>query len=130
MTEHDFEYAIRKDVRNNRIVREVDRARVRELWRWAGIGALLVLVLLFTALQHFELIRYGYRIERLRTERVEEERINRQLKLEIQTLRAPQWIERIATRELKLVAPAPDRTVVIERVTAPDPPSKGIVASR
>jgi cell division protein FtsL len=130
MNELDFEYAIRRDVRNNRIVREVDRARARELWRWAGVGALVVLVLLFTALQHFELIRYGYRLERLRAQRVEEERINRQLKLEIQTLRAPQWVERIAIRDLKLVAPPPERTVVIERVSAPAPPDKGIVASR
>ena len=28
-----FEYAIRKDVRNNPIVREVDEARQRELWK-------------------------------------------------------------------------------------------------
>jgi hypothetical protein len=27
-----FEYAIRKDVRNNTIVREVDERRQRELW--------------------------------------------------------------------------------------------------
>ena len=35
--EHDetFEYAIKKDVRNNPIVREVDERRQRELWsRW------------------------------------------------------------------------------------------------
>ena len=35
----DFEYAIKKDVRNNPIVREVDEARQRQLWRTAGIGA-------------------------------------------------------------------------------------------
>ena len=37
-----FEYAIKKDVRNNPIVREVDRERHRELWRSVGIGAFLV----------------------------------------------------------------------------------------
>ena len=31
-----FEYAIKKDVRNNPIVREVDEARQRELWRSVG----------------------------------------------------------------------------------------------
>ena len=34
----EFEYAIKKDVRNNPIVREVDEARQRQLWRSAGIG--------------------------------------------------------------------------------------------
>ena len=43
----DFEYAIKKDVRNNPIVREVDEARQKQLWRTAGIGAVLVAVLLF-----------------------------------------------------------------------------------
>ena len=41
-----FEYAIKKDVRNNPIVREVDEAREREQWKWIGIGGLLVLLLL------------------------------------------------------------------------------------
>ena len=29
----DFDYAIKKDVRNNPIVREVDAARQRQIWR-------------------------------------------------------------------------------------------------
>ena len=41
----DFEYAIKKDVRNNPIVREIDEERQRQLWRTAGISAVLVLVL-------------------------------------------------------------------------------------
>jgi hypothetical protein len=66
MSGFDFEYAIKKDVRNNPIVREVDEARQRQLWRTAGIGAVLVGVLLFSAWQHFELVRHGYVIQRLR----------------------------------------------------------------
>jgi hypothetical protein len=42
-----FEYEIRKDFRNNQIVREVDERRLRDLWQSLGIGILLVLVLLF-----------------------------------------------------------------------------------
>ena len=45
----DFEYAIKKDVRNNPIVREVDSERQRQLWKSLGIGGLLVLVVLFSA---------------------------------------------------------------------------------
>jgi cell division protein FtsL len=130
MNELDFEYAIRKDVRNNPIVREIDRARLREMWGWAAVGALLLVVVLFSALQHFKLIRYGYDIERMQQARAAEERLNRHLRLEIETLRSPDRIARIATDQLRLVAPTPAAAVVIERVTTTDPPGKGLVASR
>ena len=107
MSGMDFEYAIKKDVRNNPIVREVDEARQRQLWRTMGIGLFLVVVLLFSAWQHFELLRHGYQIERMQQERAAEEEVNRHLRLEIETLRAPRRIERIATEQLHLVAPAP-----------------------
>jgi cell division protein FtsL len=130
MNATDFEYAIKKDVRNNPIVREVDQARQQQLLRAAGIGALLVTVLLFSAWQHFELVRHGYLMERLQQERAAEEELNRHLKLEIATLRAPKRIEETATRKLHMVDPKPSDVVIIERVTAPAPPSKSIVAAR
>jgi cell division protein FtsL len=130
MSATDFEYAIKKDVRNNPIVREVDEARQRQLWRSVAIGGLLVVVLLFSAWQHFELVRHGYLMERLQQERAAEEEINRHLKLEIETLRAPRRIEQIATKELRLVEPKADQAIVIERVATPAPPAKSIVAAR
>jgi hypothetical protein len=60
-----FEYAIKKDVRNNPIVREVDDARQRELWKSIGVACVLVLVLLVSAWQHFELLKHGYQVEEL-----------------------------------------------------------------
>jgi cell division protein FtsL len=126
----DFEYAIKKDIRNNPIVRELDEARQQQLWRTAGIGAVLVVVLLFSALQHFELLRHGYVIQRLQQDRAAEEEINRHLRLEIETLRAPTRIEHIATRQLHLVTPGPDQAIVIERVMPTAPPAKSIVAAR
>ena len=44
-----FEYEIRKDFRNNQIVREVDERRLRDLWQSLGIGVVLVMVLSFSA---------------------------------------------------------------------------------
>jgi len=130
MSALDFEYAIKKDVRNNLIVREVDEARQKQLWRTAGIGAVLVAVLLFSAWQHFELVRHGYTVQRLQRERAAEEEINRHLRLEIETLRAPKRIESIATKELRLIAPAQDQAIVIERVAPTAAPGKSIVAAR
>ena len=126
----DFEYAIKKDVRNNPIVRELDHARQRELWRSVVVGAFLVVVILFSAFQHFELIRHGYRLEQLQQQRAAEVEINRHLKLEIETLRSPRRIERLAIDRLHMVTPSRDQAIVIERVTAPAPPAKSVVASR
>ena len=125
-----FEYAIKKDVRNNPIVREVDRERHREMWRSVGVGIFLVSVLLFSAWQHFELLRHGYRVEQMQRERAAEEEAARQLRLTIDTLRAPQRIEEMATRQLRLVAPAKDEAIVIERVVPSEPPSSSVVARR
>jgi cell division protein FtsL len=126
----EFEYAIRKDVRNNPIVREVDRERHVEMWRSVAVGVFLVTVLLFSAWQHFELLRHGYRIEQMEKERASEEEINRHLRLEIDTLRSPARIERLATDRLGMVSPASDDATVIERVTPTAPPPKSVVAHR
>ena len=130
MTAETFEYAIKKDVRNNPIVREVDRERHREMWRSTLIGVFLVLVLLFSAWQHFELLRHGYRLEQMQRERASEEAINRHLRLEIETLRSPARIERMAMGRLRMVAPSADDAIVIERVIQTPAPPRSVVARR
>ena len=130
MNPMDFEYAIKKDVRNNPIVREVDEARQRALLRSTLVSALLVVVVLFSVWQKFQLVSHGYAMETLQKQRAQEEEVNRHLRLEIETLRSPGRIEELATRKLHLVQPPPDRAIVIDRVSAPAPPSKSIVAAR
>jgi cell division protein FtsL len=125
-----FEYAIRKDVRNNPIVREVDEARQRELWKSVGLTVAVVIVLLFSAWPHFELMVNGYKIEKLQKEKDVEEEMTRQLRLEIETLRSPKRIEMLATTRLHLVTPKQDEAIVLERVTPAELPASSIVASR
>lgn len=128
MNSVDIEYAIKKDVRNNPIVREADRRQRDDFMRTAGVWALIVLMAMFAAWQHFELQRHGYEIDKLQHERAEEEAINRRLRLMIETLKAPERIEQIATGELHMVVPPAGSTLVIERVT-PASADKAIVAS-
>ena len=125
-----FEYAIKKDVRNNPIVREVDQERQRELWKSVGAAGFLVLVVLFTAWQHFQLLRHGYHTEELQRLRASEEETGRRLRLEIDTLKSPRRIETLATEQLRLVPPSPDEAIVIERVLPVDPPTSAVVARR
>src|SRR4051812_17551246 len=125
-----FDYAIKKDVRNNPIVREVDEQKQRDLWKSVSIAAFLVLVLLFSAWQHFELLRHGYQIEEMQRQKATEEETGRRLRLEIETLKSPKRIEELATRQLHLVSPSKDDAIVIERVQPGEPPAKSIVAQR
>jgi len=130
MASESFEYAVKKDVKNNPIVREVDRERHRDMFRAIGIGAFLVTVVLFWAWQHFELLKHGYRLEEMQRERAAELEVNRHLRLDIHTLRSPSRIERIAIRQLHMVAPGPDDASVIERVLPASPPPRSAVALR
>ena len=130
MEREPFEYAIKKDVRNNPIVLEVDEARQRELWKSVGVAGFLVVVLLFSAWQHFELLRHGYQIEEMQRDRAAEEEAGRRLRLEIETLKSPKRIEALATQRLHLVAPSQEEAIVLERVLPADPPAKSVVARR
>jgi len=125
-----FEYAIKKDVRNNPIVREVDETRQRELSKSMAIAAFLVLAVLFSAWQHFELLRHGYQTEELQRQRAAEEETGRRLRLEIETLKSPKRIETLATERLHLVSPSRDEAIVLERVLSADPPAKSVIARR
>ena len=130
MSRQRFEHVIRQDVHNNPIVREVDRTRQREFRRWGVIGVFLVTVLLLSAWLHFELLQHGCRLEQMQQELVRELEINRHLRLEIETLRAPARIERIATERLHFVTPGNDDAMVIERVMPAAEPDRSIVATR
>ena len=125
-----FEYAIKKDVRNNAIVREVDNVRHRELWKTVGVAGLFVVILLAWAWQQFDILRHGYRVEEMQRERTVEEETARQLRLEIETLKSPKRIEELATQKLHLVAPTRDEAIVIERVVPTEPPARSVIAQR
>jgi len=125
-----FDYAIKKDIRNNPIVREVDRERHQEMWRSALVGGFLVLVLLFYAWQHFEQLSHGYQLEEIQAQRAEAEALNRILRLEVEALRAPYRIEREATRVLRMVTPSEDDVIVIPRVMPVPPPPPSVVAQQ
>ena len=95
----DFEHAIKMDVRNNPIVRELDRARQRELWRWVLVGGALVGVILFSVWQRFSVMRVATEIERVQRDLGQAAEQHRRLLLEVEQLSSPQRIERLATKQ-------------------------------
>ena len=68
--------------------------------------------------------------QHLAEERAAEAEVNRHLRLEIETLRSPARIERLATGRLQMIAPGPDDASVIERVLPTAPPPRSVVAQR
>jgi cell division protein FtsL len=124
----DLEYAVRKDIRNNPVVREVDLQQKREFNRLVWLVTLVVAMLLFSAWQHFELVNNGYKIERLRLELAAEESFNRKVRLDLETYRRPQNVESFAVKQLRMVAPTSADTLVIERTTA-SAPARSVIAS-
>jgi cell division protein FtsL len=123
----ELEYAIKKDIRNNPVVREIDLQQKREFRRMLVMAGLIVAMLLFSAWQHYEVVRGGYEMEKVRTKLAEEESLNRKLRLELETQRRPQELEERAERLLQMQLPSERNTLVIERVRSATP-GKTIVA--
>lgn len=124
MRHDDFADLVSPRIRNAPIVRELDKARQRELRGSLILAVPLVAVLLLSVWQHFELLQYGYRIEQLRQEFSRQQELNRHLRLEIEALRSPARIERVAVEELRMVMPASGEELVIERASGEAPPAE------
>lgn len=116
----ELEYAVKKDIRNNTVRRETD-ARQRSELRWMlMLGVVGFGMLLFSAWQHFGMVDAGYRIERLRQDHERELALQRQLQLNLETLRAPQTLEKRATAlGLRLPALAEIHVVARTETAAP-----------
>jgi cell division protein FtsL len=110
----DFEHAIKMDVRNNPIVRELDQARQRELWRSVLIGCALVGVVLFSLWQRFSVMRTATEIESVQRELAQAREEQRRLTLEVEQLSAPARIEKLAIGQ-HMVRPNPATTRIIVR---------------
>jgi cell division protein FtsL len=124
------EYALRKVVPNKPIVRQIDEVRQREMWQWVWMGVVLVLVLLVSITLHLRLLQHAYEMETLQRAQAAEDETNRQLRLDIETLSSPKRIEDLATRHLRMIAPALDDAIVIQRVVSPERPPSSVVAAR
>jgi len=106
----DFEHAIKMDVRNNPIVRELDQARQRELWRWMLVGGALVAVILFSLWQRFSVMRVATQIESTERELTQARELQRRLRLDVERLSASGRIEQLALRAHMVRA---DRTTTL-----------------
>jgi cell division protein FtsL len=101
------EYYTVKRIDNSRLVRPTPPARLREFWRHVAAGAAMAACLLVYTWQHFECIQIRYKIEQLDSQRAQAAELNRQLHLEVATLRSPMRVDAIARNQLGLTVPVP-----------------------
>ena len=130
MKAESFEYAIKKDVRNNPIVRELDNERHREMWRSLMIGVFVVVALVFFAWRRLEVVRHGYESGEFEELLAAQYRENEELRLEYDTLRSPQQIEHRAKRQLGMGLPPPEDYDVITLVISSPSPGTSVIARR
>jgi cell division protein FtsL len=109
-------FALTKAVRNEQLVRELDKKRHREFFWVAFLGVIVALAVIVYAWPHFELIRLGYRMEELREKRDELVRLKHHLELQRATESDPARIESIARTELGMIYPRPEQILVVEPV--------------
>lgn len=124
----ELEYAVKKDIRNNTVVRQADARQRMELRRMLVLGATVVAMLLLSAWQHFNWLDAGIRVEQLRAEQEQEREHYRKLRLNLETVRAPGALAERA-EALGLRPPTLRETIVIERIRQPADVAGSVVAS-
>lgn len=115
---------------NRAIVLEVDQARQRDFKRWLLVFAVLIGAASFDAWQRSNIVSYGFKLDEMQRARDAADAKARELRLEIASLKEPARIERLATRDLHLVAPGLADTRVIQRVVPAEQPPSSVLASR
>jgi len=102
-----MEFRTVKRIDNSRLVRNVEPAKQRNLYKTVGTGGVVALFFLFYIFQHFRCIDLSFQLEDLKARQAQAAQLNAELKLEIANLRDPMRIDVIARRQLGLTEPLP-----------------------
>jgi cell division protein FtsL len=116
-----YRFGMTKAVRNEQLVRQLDRKRHRELFMVALTGLALTVAVIAYAWPHFEMIRLGYRMEELRDRREELTELKHHLELQLATEKEPSRIETIARDQIGMVYPDADHVLVLSPTPDEEP---------
>ena len=94
-----------KRIDNSRVVRHVEPAKMRNLFRTAALGGIIAVFFMLYVYQHFHCIDMSFQLEDLKGKQAQAAALNGKLKLEIATLRDPHRIDVIAQHELGFKRP-------------------------
>ncbi len=106
-----------KRIDNSRLVRNVEPAKMRKLYRTVALGGVVAAFFMLYIYQHFRCIDLSFQLEDLKAKQMQATSLNSELKLEIAGLRNPMRIDVIARRQLGLTEPLPAQ---VHEYDAPD----------
>jgi cell division protein FtsL len=106
-----------KRIDNSRIMRHVEPAKMRRLYRTVVLGGVIAAFFMMYIYQHFRCIDLSFQLEDVKARQAEAASLNSSLKLEIAGLRNPMRIDVIARRQLGLTEPLPTQ---VQEYEAPD----------
>jgi cell division protein FtsB len=106
-----------KRIDNSRLVRNVEPAKLRNLWRAVAVGSIIAAFFMLYIFQHFRCIDLSFQLEDLKAQHMKAAALNSELKLEIAGLRNPMRIDTIARRRFGLTQPLPTQ---VQEFEAPD----------
>ena len=124
----DLEFAIKQDIRNNPVVREIDLAQKKDFLRLLAWASAVLAMLIIALAPRFQAVKGGYAIEKLRADVEFEREYNRWLTLQYEADTRPEVIEERA-RQLGLVEPSEADTVLVEQVPPSPAADRAIVAA-
>ena len=110
----DSAFLLGKPIDNSQVVRQVDPRANRDIWFLLLLVALLVSGLVLYAWPALQIRNTGMTAVQLSREKERLIEENRKLRLEKAALENLRRVETIATRDLGLVPPDPERSVVVE----------------
>ncbi|HVQ29167.1 MAG TPA: cell division protein FtsL [Vicinamibacteria bacterium] len=113
-----------KSIDNSQVIREVDPRSSRDFWWLILLGGVLVLGGVLYAWPHLQLREAGREAQELSREKERLLEENRKLRLEKAALENLRRVETIASRDLGLVAPAPENLIVVEMPPAAAPAAR------
>jgi cell division protein FtsL len=96
-----------KRIDNSRLVRNIEPAKMRNLWRTVLLGSIVAAFFTLYVFQHFRCIDLSFQLEDLRAQQMKATGLNSELKLEIAGLSNPMRIDAIARHRLGLSEPLP-----------------------
>ncbi len=107
-----------KTIDNSRLVKVEDPQRRREMVMFTASLAMLFLLVMVYAWQHFSAVEYGYKIEALKSQRDQIMEVNRGLRLEDARLRDPERIDMLA-RHMGLQSPQAGQVQHLDAASEP-----------
>jgi cell division protein FtsL len=101
------EFFTAKRIDNTRLVRHVEPAKMRDLYRTVALGSVLAVFCMLYIYQHFRCIDLSFQLEGVKAKQADAAALNSALRLEIAGLSDPKRIDVIARRQLGLTETLP-----------------------